>query len=82
VYRRSIYVFGGESQAAGRTLADVLRLTPGGRAWTKAPPMPTPRAFARAVTFRGAVYVVGGSRVTASSHAAPGLRVVERLRLP
>jgi N-acetylneuraminic acid mutarotase len=82
VYRRSIYVFGGESQAAGRTLADVLRLAPGARAWTKAPPMPTPRAFARAVTYRGAVYVVGGSRVTASSHAAPGLRVVERLTLP
>jgi N-acetylneuraminic acid mutarotase len=78
VHRGSIYVFGGESQAAGRTLSDVLRLRSGAPAWTKAEAMPTPRAFARAVPYRGAIYVVGGSRVTASSHAAPGLRVVER----
>jgi hypothetical protein len=31
------------------------------------------------VTFRGAIDVVGGSRVTASSHAASGTRIVERL---
>jgi N-acetylneuraminic acid mutarotase len=29
VYRGSIYVFGGESQARSRTLADVYRLAPG-----------------------------------------------------
>jgi hypothetical protein len=44
--------------------------------------MPTARAFARAVTFRGAVYVVGGSRVTASSHGAVGTRVDEQLTIP
>src|SRR5262245_48310044 len=82
VYGRSIYLFGGESQAAGRTLSDVLRLRPTAHAWEKVGRMPTARAFARAVTYRGAVYVVGGSQVTASSHAAPGSRVVERLVLP
>ncbi len=82
VYGRSIYVFGGESQASGNTLRDVLRFRAGDTAWTRVEPMPTARAFARAVTFRGAVYVVGGSRVTASSHAAPGARVVERMTLP
>jgi N-acetylneuraminic acid mutarotase len=81
VYGRSIYVFGGESQARGSTLADVLRLRPGAPTWSRAEPMPTARAFARAVPYRGAIYVVGGSRVTASSHAAPGLRVVERLKV-
>ena len=44
--------------------------------------MPTARALARAVTYHGAVYVVGGSRVTASSHSATGTAVVERLSLP
>ena len=82
VYGRSIYLFGGESQSAGRTLADVLRLRSGAHAWERAGRMPTARAFARAVTYRGAVYVVGGSRVTASSHAAPGARVVDRFVLP
>lgn len=81
-YGSSIYVFGGESEAAGRTLADVLRLRPGASTWTKIAPMPTARAFARAVNYRAAVYVVGSSRVTASSHAAAGARVVERLSLP
>ncbi len=82
VYGRSLYLFGGESQAKGKVLADVLRLAPGAGAWAKVERMPTARAHARAVTVRGAVYVVGGSRVTASSHAAPGARVVERLVLP
>jgi N-acetylneuraminic acid mutarotase len=82
VYGRSIYVLGGESQAKGQVLADVLRLAPGATAWASAGRMPTARAYARAVTFRDAVYLVGGSRVTASSHAAPGARVVERLVLP
>jgi N-acetylneuraminic acid mutarotase len=82
VYGHSIYLFGGESQSAGRTLDDVLRLRSGTDAWVKVGRMPTARAFARAVTYRGAVWVVGGSRVTASSHAAPGTGVVERLALP
>jgi hypothetical protein len=43
--------------------------------------MPTARAFARAVTYRDAIWVVGGSRATASSHAAPGTAAVERLTI-
>ena len=82
VYGRSIYVVGGESQSAGRTLSEALRLRPGARAWEKVAVMPTARAFARAVTFRDAVYVVGGSRLTASSHGSPGTAVVERLTVP
>jgi N-acetylneuraminic acid mutarotase len=82
VYGRAIYLVGGESQSAGRTLHETLRLRPGARAWEKVASMPTARAFARAVTFRGAVYVVGGSRVTASSHGSPGSSVVERLAVP
>ncbi len=82
LYGRSIYVFGGESQSAGRPLADVLRLRPGARGWENVTRMPTARAFARAVTFRDAVYVVGGSRVTASSHGAAGTTIVERLKIP
>jgi N-acetylneuraminic acid mutarotase len=81
-YGSSIYVFGGESQASGRTLAHVLRLRAGSRRWERMTPMPTARAFARAVVFRGAVYVVGGSRVTASSHSATGTKIVERLVVP
>jgi N-acetylneuraminic acid mutarotase len=82
VYGRSIYVFGGESQAAGRVLKDVLRLRPGARSWEKVQPMPTARAFGRAVPYRKAIWVVGGSRATASSHASPGTAVVERLTIP
>jgi N-acetylneuraminic acid mutarotase len=82
VYGRSIYVVGGESQSAGRTLRETLRLRPGARTWEKVAAMPTARAFARAVTFRGAIYVVGGSRVTASSHGSQGTAVVERLAVP
>jgi N-acetylneuraminic acid mutarotase len=82
VYGRSIYLFGGESQSAGRVLNEVLRLRPGARAWEKVKPMPTARAFARAVTFRGAVWVLGGSRATASTHGASGTNVVERLTVP
>jgi N-acetylneuraminic acid mutarotase len=63
-------------------LKDVLRLRPGARAWEKVAPMPTARAFARAVTYRDAVWVIGGSRATASTHAAPGTSAVERLTIP
>ena len=73
-----IHYFGGESQSARRVLADVLRLAPGDAKWTKAAPMPTPRNFARAVLFKGAVYVLGGSTEYGSSHASRGSAVVER----
>ena len=42
--------------------------------------MPTARNFARAVLFKGAIYVVGGSTSYGSSHASRGAGVVESLR--
>jgi hypothetical protein len=39
--------------------------------------MPTGRSFARAVVFRGRIYVVGGSTTFGRSHASPGSVAVE-----
>jgi N-acetylneuraminic acid mutarotase len=78
VYRGAIYVFGGESQATGRTLADVFRLTRGAKSWRRVSTMPTARSYARAVVLYDAVYVVGGSRSAGSSHSSAGSRIVER----
>src|SRR4051812_17733079 len=77
-YKNAIYVFGGESQATGHVLGDVLRLTRGARTWRKVSTLPTPRNYARAVVFSHAVYVVGGSKSAGASHSAAGSRVVER----
>ena len=44
--------------------------------------MPTARNFARAVLFKGAIYVVGGSTSSGSSHASRGAGVVERFTGP
>ena len=74
----TIYVFGGESQSLARVLGDVLRLDAAHDAWKAQAPMPTPRDFARAVLFRGAVLVVGGSLNPGSSHESAGSRIVER----
>jgi N-acetylneuraminic acid mutarotase len=76
----SLYVFGGESQAANAVLGDVLRLDPGVTRWVADSPMPTPRNFARAVLFKGVIYTVGGSLTAGSSHASAGSRVVESFR--
>jgi N-acetylneuraminic acid mutarotase len=73
----AIHVVGGESQARAESLADMLRLDAGASAWTPAPPMPTARNFARAVSFRDRVYVVGGSPTPGRSHASEGSTVVE-----
>ena len=78
VYRGAIYVFGGESQASGKTLGDVLRLTRGAKSWRRVSTLPTARSYARAVVFHDAVFVVGGSRSFGSSHSAAGSRIVER----
>lgn len=75
----SIYLFGGESQARSRVLAEVLCLPAGTSRWMATAPMPTARSFARAVWFRGAVYIVGGSPEPQSNHAPRGTAVVERL---
>ena len=82
VYRGSIYVFGGESQKRFRTLGDVYRLRPGDRRWARVGAMPTARNYARAVPFRNAVYVVGGSRTPGDSHGAPGSALVDRYFVP
>jgi N-acetylneuraminic acid mutarotase len=82
VYRGSIYVFGGESQSRFRTLADVYRLAPGARRWKRVARMPAARNYARAVHFRNAVYVVGGSRTAGDSHGNPGTALVDRFFIP
>ena len=76
----AIFVFGGESQAAHKSLGEVLRMTRDG-AWETLSPMPTPRNFARAVVLKDAVYVVGGSPTPEASHASTGSAVVERFRV-
>jgi N-acetylneuraminic acid mutarotase len=78
VYRGAIFVFGGESQARNRTLDDVLRLDPAKNVWRRVSRMPTARNYARAVVFKDAVYVVGGSRTAGDSHSATGSKIVER----
>ncbi len=77
-YDGAICVFGGESQARGKTIAETLRWVTGTKDWKTLPPMPTARNFARAVVLDGSVYVVGGSREAGSSHASAGSDVVER----
>ena len=77
----SIYYFGGELQSKNVVLDAVLRLDPNAKSWVADAPMPTARNFARAVLFRGRVYVVGGSTAYGRSHASPGAGVVESFGL-
>jgi N-acetylneuraminic acid mutarotase len=77
VYCNAIYLFGGESQATNSSLDDVFRLDTSRGAWEKLSPMPHARNFARAVPFKGEVYVVGGSPTAGSSHASAGSTLVE-----
>ncbi len=78
VFHDAIYVFGGESQARFKTLRDVYRLTAGSTVWAKVALLPKARNYARAVVFRNAVYVVGGSRTPGDSHGSYGSRLVDR----
>lgn len=78
----TVYLFGGEAQAARRVLDSVLRLDPGAARWVADTPMPTARNFARAVLFKDAIYVVGGSPGYGSSHASRGTGIVERFKAP
>jgi len=80
VVKDAVYLIGGESQARQRVLDSVVRLDPGATAWAADTPMPTARNFARAVIFKGAIHVVGGSTSYGSSHASRGAGVVESLR--
>lgn len=81
VYCGAIHLIGGESQARGENLSEVLRLSPD-RSWQRAPDMPAPRSFARAVLVGDAVFVVGGSSTPQASHAAAGTAMVARYRAP
>jgi N-acetylneuraminic acid mutarotase len=78
VYCDRVHVIGGESQSRRVSLGDVLRLDPTG--WTSLASLPTPRAFARAVLLRNAIYVVGGNPTPGPSHASEGSAIVERYR--
>ena len=77
VWKRSIYLFGGESQSRDAVLGDVLRLAPGGKRWRRVGHLPTARNYARSVVYRGRIYVVGGSTVPGDVHAARGSRAVQ-----
>ena len=78
VLRGAIYLFGGESQARQRTLSDVLELASGASRWARVAKLPTARNYARAVVFRRAIYVVGGSVTFGDSHGAYGSQLVDR----
>ena len=77
-YCGTIYVFGGESQAKHATLDEVLRLESQRAAWSAATPMHTARNYARAVGFKGSVYLVGGNPTVGMSHSSAGSTIVER----
>lgn len=74
----AIYVFGGESQPAAKVLGDVFRLRSAETKWTRVARLPAPRNYARAVVFRGAILVVGGSTSFGNSHGAYGSTIVDR----
>ena len=82
VYRGTIHLFGGESQARRESVSTVLRYDPRSRAWTVDTPMPTGRNYARAVVFRDHVYTVGGNAAGPASHSAAGSTLVERFHVP
>ncbi len=73
----SIFYAGGESQSTKTVLGDLLRLDPDARTWVPDAQLPTSRSFARAATFKGRIYVVGGSTEYGRSHASIGSGVVE-----
>jgi N-acetylneuraminic acid mutarotase len=77
-FRGAIHVVGGESQAEGRVLGDVLRLDPVENVWEQVRTMPTPRSYARSVIHDEGVLIVGGSTEYGASHASAGSKVVER----
>jgi len=81
-YCGGIYLFGGESQAERKNLDSVFRLDLERNVWESVTAMPTARKFARAVLFRDAVYIVGGSTVPANSHSPIGTESVERFTQP
>jgi N-acetylneuraminic acid mutarotase len=77
-YCGTIYVFGGESQARKTTLSEVLKLDTAQNVWRDAVPMRVARNYARAVPFRGSVYLIGGNMAVGMSHSSQGSTLVER----
>jgi N-acetylneuraminic acid mutarotase len=82
VYCGAIHLFGGESQAANRSLGEAFRLDEAGGKWDPVASLPQARNFARAVLFKRAVYVLGGSETAGSSHASAGSTIVESYHSP
>lgn len=81
-YCGGIYLFGGESQAQRRNMEEVWRLDLERNVWESVTAMPIARKFARAVVFKDAVYIVGGSVVPANSHSPIGSNSVLRFTQP
>lgn len=81
-YCGGIYLFGGESQAQRRNMEEVWRLDPEENVWEVVTPMPIARKFARAILFKGSIYIVGGSVVPANSHSPVGTNSVLQFRQP
>ena len=79
-YCGTIYIFGGESQAKKTTLDEVLKLDANHNAWQRAAPMPAARNYARAVPFKGSVYLVGGNPTVGMSHSSAGSTIVEKFQ--
>jgi len=78
VYCNAIWVIGGESQARGEALSEVLKLEAGGTEWVKETPMPTARNYSRAAVMGGKIYVAGGNTTPdAMSHSSEGTAIVE-----
>jgi len=77
-YCGTIYIFGGESQAKNTTLDEVLNLDGNRNGWRRALPMPSARNYARAVQFKGSVYLVGGNPTVGMSHSSAGSTIVEK----
>ncbi|MDQ6769616.1 MAG: hypothetical protein M3Z54_06480 [Gemmatimonadota bacterium] len=80
VHCGTIYIFGGESQAKKTTLREVLKLDTTHNTWQQALPMTAARNYARAVPFKGSVYLVGGNPTVGMSHSSAGSTLVERFR--
>ena len=80
VYQGAIHIFGGEVQATRSVTNEVLRLDPEKKSWEQLPVLPTARNYARAVVFKDAVYVIGGSPVAGASHSAAGSTIVEKFK--
>ncbi len=80
VYRGSIWLVGGESQAEERCLSGVLRFDSMLRAWEESTELPTARSYARTALLGDAIFVVGGSLAPGFSHASLGSRLVDSAR--